>query len=194
MVVRAIFFDFYSVWTPDKFAEYIVMAEQRDPNAAQELKQIVQQYYLGIVDITRVTDAFKFKLNDATLSPDLFILKPNDISPALIEFMRNLHGHFLKLGMLANIGKQEYDILTGLNAQYQLFEVIVGSLNAGSTVYTQEVFVKALQDIGEPPASCFVVTGDTAYQRFAESCGIPVMPFQGFPHLKQSLDHIIETS
>lgn len=175
------------------FGKYIVVAEQHDPGGAQALRQTVQQYFLGIVDIQYVIDTFKFKFHDTVLPPDLFILKPADISPVLIDFMRNLHGHFLKLGVMANIGKQEYEILTGLNAQFQLFEVIVGSLNVGSLIYTQDVFVKALQDIGEPPSSCLVVTGNEEYQRVAENCGIQVLRFQGFPDLVQSLDRIIET-
>ncbi len=193
-MIRAIFFDFYSVWTPDQFAGYIEAARQQNPDVAAALDEAVQKYYLGLVDINYVGDSFRFKLSGTyELPANLFVLKQTDISPALIDFMRYLHGHFLKLGILANIGSQEYSLLTGINAQYQLFEVIVGSLNSGSPIFTQEVFVKALQDIGEPPGSCLVVTGNEEYQRFAESCGIQVLRFDGFAKLKDSIDRIIQT-
>jgi FMN phosphatase YigB (HAD superfamily) len=193
-MIRAIFFDFYSVWTPDKFAEYIQVAAQRDPGVAAQLTQAVEQYYLGFVEIGYVADMFGFKLNDLALPPGLFELKPADISPALIDFMRNLHGHFLKLGVLGNFGKQEQALLSEFNAQNQLFEVIMGSVTVGISIYSKDVFVKALQAIGEPPASCLVVSGNDDYLRFAGSCGIQVLRFEGFAKLEQSLNQVIGNS
>ncbi len=191
-MIRAVIFDFYSVWTPDKLTEYTLLAEKQNPMIAQKLQQIVQQYYLGITEIDYVSDSFRYNLNTTALPPDLFKLNNTDIAPALIDFMRYLHSHFLKLGVLANIGKQEYAILSDLNAKYQLFEVIVGSLNAGALVYSREVIAKALNDIGEPPGSCLVVTGSIDYLHAAEACGIQVLRFEGFPKLKTALDQVIE--
>ena len=107
--------------------------------------------------------------------------------------MRNLHGHFVKLGVLANLGQQEFKLLTDLNAHTQLFEVITGPLplQMQAPLLSQDVFAAALQAIGEPPRSCLVVTGNPAYLSFAESLGITALPFEGFPKLQQTLEQLL---
>jgi FMN phosphatase YigB (HAD superfamily) len=195
-MIRAILFDFYGVWTPDRFGEHLAAAQQQNPAVALEIQQAIEKYYEGLVDIAwlaeYISSSFRFKLNNPAVDPRIFTLKPTDVAPALVDFMRNLHGHFLKLGVLANIGKQEYELLNTFNGTYQLLEVVLGSLNIGGSVLSNEAFAKVLQDIGEPPQSCLVVTGNDDYQRFAESHGLTVLRFEGFPRLRETLAQLIE--
>ena len=194
-MVRAVFFDFYSVWAPDRFAEYLALAREKDPQAAQELADVVQNYFFGSVDVEYVADSFRFKLGRSDIDASLFTLGEEDISPKVVEFMQSLHGHFLKVGILASLGRQEYEILNNFNTRHQLFETIAGPLPFGLPLplLSQEVFAKALQAIGEPPRSCLVVSGHDDYRQFAEKLGIASLPFEGFPKLRQQLDQIVSS-
>ncbi len=191
-MIRAILFDFYGVWTPDVFNDYIAKADQQDPDLAVQLREVVNRYYVGFVDIEHVADRFKFLLEQPDLPLAIFKINQADISPNVIDFMRYLHGHFLKIGILANVGKQEQNLLSSFNEMHQLFESVTTSLDIGGSVLSQEGFVQALQAIGEPPASCLVVTRNIEYQKFAEGYGISVLHFQDFPLLRKSLENLIE--
>ena len=190
LMIRAIFFDFYSVWLPNPFTEYLELARQRDPTVASELESLVGRYFQGEVEPEAIAQYLRVKFNRPDITDDQFLLRESDIAPAVTEFMRNLHGHFVKLGILANLGAQEYKLLTDFNTHNQLFEVVAGPLALGmkTPLLTQELFAKAVQLIGEPPRSCVIVTGDLTYQRFAESLGIATLAFEGLPKLQQTLE------
>src|ERR1700689_5262046 len=110
-MIRAIFFDFYGVWTPDVFSQYLAEAQQQGPKVAGELEYIANQYFHGQVDVNYVADAFRFKLSRPDIDSSQFTLNETAIFPTIVDFMRNLHGHFLKIGILANLGTQEYELL-----------------------------------------------------------------------------------
>jgi FMN phosphatase YigB (HAD superfamily) len=190
-MVRAIFFDFYSVWAPDRLESYLEIARQQDPTVAAELQAVVDRYYFGELDIDYVADTIKFKLNRLDIGPDEFRLKETDISPRVIDFMRGLHAHFVKLGVLANLGKQEYELLNNFNNHNQLFEVVTGPIALQSPLLSQETFAKALQAIGEPPKSTLLVTGHEAYRQFAGRLGIATLQFKSFPELQRELDPLL---
>jgi FMN phosphatase YigB (HAD superfamily) len=192
-MIRAIFFDFYGVWTPDTFSEYLMAAQQMGPKAAGELEFIVNQYFHGQVDVNYVADAFRFKLSRPEIDSAQFTLREADIFPTIVDFMRNLHGHFVKLGILANLGVQEYELLSSFNNHNQVFEVIAGplSLQLPEPLLSNEVFAAALQAIGEPPRSCLVVTANPDYLSFAQSLGIATLAYKGFPKLRQALDQLL---
>ena len=189
-MIRAIFFDFYSVWLPNPFTEYLEQARQRDSVVAAELEATIGQYFEGKLDISQVTDTLRAKLGRPDITAEQFLLRESDISPEVTNLMRELHGHFVKLGVLANLGTQEQELLTNFNNHNQLFEVIASPLALGLQLplLNQQVFAAAMQQIGEPPRSCLAITGDLNYQRFAESIGMMTLPFQGLPQLKQTLE------
>jgi FMN phosphatase YigB (HAD superfamily) len=192
-MIRAVLFDFYSVWLPDIFTEYLASAQQQDPALYAELNAAVEKYYQGEVDIVYVTDVFRYKLSDSTIDAQLFRFREQDISPEAITFMRNLHSHFIKLGILANLGKSEFGLLEELNKHNQLFELIAcpASLQIRQPLLTREVFVAALNLIGEPPANCLIVTGNLDYSNFANSLGINTVKFDGFPELTEYMNYLL---
>jgi FMN phosphatase YigB (HAD superfamily) len=194
-MIRAVFFDFYGVWLPDIFSNYLAEAQQNGPQAVAELEQAVDQYFHGLTDIQEVAGKFRFKMSRLDIEASQFLLDERSISPAIVDFMRELHGHFVKLGVLANLGSQELQILNSFNQRNQVFEVISGPLaqHSDKPLLSNEVFAQALQAIGEPPRSCLAVTGNQAYQSFAENLGMTVLPFQGFPKLRQDLDQILSS-
>lgn len=194
-MVRAIFFDFYSVWLPDIFTELLTDAQKYGPEVTADLQNTVNKYFWGQVDAVFVADSFRFKLNRPDIEENTFILKESDISPAVTSLMRNLHGHFVKLGVLANLGPQEFNLLTEYNTHNQLFEVIAGPfpMQLQLPLLNQEVFAKALQTIGEPPSSALVVSGNPYYLQFANSIGIATLQFQGFPVLENTLLQMVTT-
>jgi hypothetical protein len=192
-MIRAIFFDFYSVWVPDVFEACLAEAQQQRPDEVPKLQDIVGQYFQGRLSPDDVATGFRLALNRPDIVAAQFELAESDISPVVAEFMRELHGHFVKLGVLANLGTQEYQLLTSFNQHNPLFEVITGPLPMGLNVplLSQEVFSQALQAIGEPPHSCLVVSGHDDYRQFAESLGIASLPFEGLPSLRQTLEQMV---
>lgn len=194
-MIRAVLFDFYGVWLPDIFNNYLGEAQQSGPQAVSELEQVVSQYFHGLTDIQEVAGKFRFKMSRLDIEASQFLLDERSISPAIVDFMRELHGHFVKLGVLANLGNQELKILNSFNERNQVFEVIAAPLafHSDKPLLSNEVFAQALQAIGEPPNNCLVVTGNANYQAFASSLGMTVLPFQGFPKLRQELDQLLSS-
>lgn len=192
-MIRAVFFDFYSVWTPDKLSYYLATAQQSSPEVYKQASDIVEEYYHGKIDINYLADSFRIKLGHPDISVDQFKLSEASVSQDIVNFMRGLHGHFLKVGILANLGNQEAQYLNHFNEQNQAFEVIASPLTFQSDkpLLSKEVFAQALQTIGEPPDSCLWVSGNLAYLQFASNLGIGVVQYEGFPQLKVYLDKII---
>lgn len=192
-MIRAIFFDFYGVWTPDVFAEHLAEAQQFGPAVVNELTGVVERYFLGQATPEQVADAFRFKLSRPDIDTAQFTLRETDIYPAIVDFMRGLHGHFVKLGILAELGPQEFRLLNDFNQQNQVFEAIASplSLQLPMPLLSNEVFDAALRTIGEPTRSCMVVTANPAYLQFAQNLGIGSLVYQGFPKLQQDLQQIL---
>lgn len=189
-MIRAVLFDFYSVWLPDVFKNYLAEAQPRGPMVVSELEHVVHQYFRGQVGVEDVAGKFRYTLSRPDIDSSEFIVNERRISPAVADFMRELHGHFLKLGVLANLGQQEIMVLNDFNRRTQVFEVVASplSLQINAPLLSNDVFAKALQTIGEPPQSCLVITGSPDYETFALGLGMSVIKFAGFPALRQELN------
>lgn len=194
-MVRAVFFDFYSVWTPDKFGYYLALAQQTSPELGKQMYDMLERYYHGQVDIEYVSDTFRVRLGHPDLGLSQFKLDESNIAPDIVNFMRDLHGHFLKIGILANLGNQEYQLLSQFNERNQVFEVIASplSLQSSSSLLSKEVFSLALQAIGEPPQSCLLVSGNPYYLAFAASLDLATLQFEGLPQLEQAISTILSS-
>jgi FMN phosphatase YigB (HAD superfamily) len=192
-MVRAIFFDFYSVWTPDRFEEYLHDAQRLGAQDSAALTDLVEKYYLGEVKLDFLADVFGRKLGRTDIDKTSLTLHGSDISPSVVSLMRGLHGHFLKLGVLANLGVMELDLLMQFNASQSLFEVILSPLSLGirAPLLSKQIFSKALQAIGETPATCLVVSGHDDYLAYASKYGMQTIKFVGLDQLTQSLVDLI---
>jgi FMN phosphatase YigB (HAD superfamily) len=192
---RAILFDFYGVWGPDNFQLYIDRAEQMAPETAHSIRETVQNYFLGLSDIQEVVDGirYKFRMSGIELTAEDLLMNTSNVSPEIIQFIQYLHGHFIKVGVLANLGRQEYAILADLQQQYDLFDTVTGPDKLGLPLLSPEVFAKALQDLGEPPEDCMVISGSDAYIQFAQSLGLQTLRFEGFPKLVEAIKQQLET-
>lgn len=194
-MIRAVFFDFYTVWTPDRFSYYLAAAQMVGPEVYKEAYDTVNKYFHGETDINGVADFFRVRLGHPDITAELFKLSQESIAPAIIDLMRNLHAHFLKVGVLGNLGRQEVLLLNNFNEQNQLFEMIASplSLQTKAPLLSREVFVKALNGIGEPPAQTLLVSGNPLILDFAKSLDINTLQFEGLPKLQTSLDQIATT-
>jgi FMN phosphatase YigB (HAD superfamily) len=192
-MIRAVFFDFYSVWTPDKISYYLAIGQQNGPETYKQLCDVVEAYYHGKIDINFLADSFRVKLGHEDISSKIFLLQEKDISPQVINFMRGLHGHFLKLGILANLGIQEYKLLSDFNEHNQIFETIASplSLQLNLPLMSREVFGKSLQAIGEPLDNSVLVSGNLALLEFASNLGMGVIQFEGFDKLQKTIDQLV---
>src|SRR5206468_7546924 len=192
-MIRAVFFDFYSVWAPDKLAYYLAYAQLYNPDAYKELYDLVEKYYRGETDINNLADTFRYRLGHTDITASVFQMNENNISPQIIEFVRSLHGHFLKVGILANLGRQEFELLNGFNERNQLFETIASpmSLNIKSPLLNRDVFVAALNGIGEPPESTLIISGNPYYLAFAANLGVNTLMYDGLVNLQTSLPPLL---
>lgn len=195
MVIRAIFFDFYSVWTPDKFAYYEALAEQTGPEAAKGVTDLMEKYYHGQADVGYVVSSLKNILMRTDIDESEFVLNESAISSEITNFMRELHAHFIKLGILGNLGTQEFQLLNNFNDRNQMFEIIASplSLQFSEPLLSNQVFVSAMQAIGEPPNSCLLVSGNFPIIEFAASMGMATLQFEGLPKLERALQQVINS-
>jgi hypothetical protein len=117
-------------------------------------------------------------------------LNESSISPTIVDFIRNLHGHFVKIGILANLGNQEYELLKTFNEHNQLFEAIASplSLQLEDPLFSQAVFSKAIDGIGESNDSCLLVSGNPYFLDFAKTQGMSTLQFEGLTKLQQDLN------
>ncbi len=192
-MIRAIYFDFYSVWAPDRFEEYLNYAQALGEQEHALLADLVQKYYLGEVELNYLVEVFKNKLGRADIDMASLTLTVSDISPKIVILMQDLHGHFLKLGILANLGKMELGLLQQFNASQPLFEVILSPYAMGlkKPLINKQVFNKAIHAIGEQPSQCLVVSGHEDYLKFASRNGMQTIKYVGFEQLLQSLQDLL---
>lgn len=190
-MVRAIFFDFYGVWTPDPFIPAFRQALQQYPDSLPQIHEILQKYYLGHGDAEFIASSLRFKFNMPDADAKQFTLPNAEVAPALIEFFHALHAHFLKVGVLGNIGQQELEFLQKFNDKNQLLETITGPVTTGAPLLSEETLVTGLQEIGEPPENCLVVTNDPEYQQTAQEWGMMVLPFTGLGNLWQEIQRLL---
>ncbi len=191
-MLRGIFFDFYGVWAPDRFAESIAIAERANPALANEFREIVDKYFLGLIDLEFLTTNFRMKLGNPNIDVASFAPREADLLEGAVKFIQYLHTHFVKVGILANLGRLEYDLLRKLDSKFKLFESITGSCSLSTPLLNREVFVKAFQTIGEPKDACLIVTANEPYLKFAASLGIKTLKYEGFPKLSTSVEQLLQ--
>ena len=192
-MIRAVLFDFYGVWTPDIFSEYLAEAKTHGWDVEEELRKAIHEYFRGQIGPVDIAEAFRYNLRRPDISNEQFILSEDAVYPAIIALMRGLHSHFLKVGVLANLGTQEYQLLSNFNTRNQVFEVIGGpyAFQMDMPLLSREVFARALQAIGEPPASTLVVSGNQDYLNYAHSFGITTLPYEGYTKLLPTLERVL---
>jgi FMN phosphatase YigB (HAD superfamily) len=195
-MIRAIFFDFYSVWTPDKFSFYLANAEINGPEVYKSLYDSLQQYYHGQLSLEQIAETLRVRLGHQDITAETLRLSEDTIAPAIVDFIRSLHGHFLKIGILGNLGNQEYDLLKKYNERNQLFEAIASplSLQLEEPLFSQVVFSKAIDGIGESSDSCLLVSGNPYYLDFAKTQGMLTLQFEGLAKLQQDIDLMLTQS
>jgi len=192
-MVKAIFFDFYSVWVPDKLQAVLDEAKARGASEADAMTQLTQQYYHGEVNLTTMAFNLKFKHGSTNFDEASLNLHESDISPDLVNLARALHGHFVKLGILGNLGFMELGLLYEFNSAQSLFEAIVSplSLSLKRPLLSKEVFTKATQTVGETPDSCVAISGHDDYIAFASSFGMQTIKFTSLTQLADDLVRIL---
>jgi FMN phosphatase YigB (HAD superfamily) len=192
-MIRAIFFDFYSVWTPDKLSYYLYYSQLMSPTIHKEIHDAIANYYQGNLSLDDMTGTIRYKLGANDISADSFKLSANSISPEIAKFMQGLHGHFIKVGVLANLGPQEYEVLKQFNDTNLIIEAIISpySLNLKKPLLDQEVFTKAFEAVGETADSCLIISGNPYYLAYAELIGAQTLFFEGLEQLESSLDQLL---
>jgi FMN phosphatase YigB (HAD superfamily) len=192
-MIRAIFFDFYSVWTPDRFSYYLANAQLISPEAHKEMYDQIELYYHGTLSVEQIAQVIASKLGHPDVSVSQFSLSEGSISPDIVNFIRDLHAHFLKIGILANLGGQEYNLLKEFNEHNQMFEAIACPLtiNPKLPLLSREVFSKAIEGIGEEVGDCLYISGNPYNLQFANLYGLSTLQFEGLSQLKAALNQVL---
>jgi hypothetical protein len=153
----------------------------------------LEQYYRGKINLDQLTEVFRYRLGHPDITSEALKLSESSISPRIIEFMRGLHGHFLKIGIMGNLGTQEYQLLSAFNNNNKLFEIVASpmSLRLDSPLMSRAVFDATLKTIGEPADSCLLVSGNPYYLAFASSMGLYTLQFEGLGKLEESLNRML---
>ncbi|HET8991983.1 MAG TPA: hypothetical protein VFN31_03050 [Candidatus Saccharimonadales bacterium] len=191
-MIRAVFFDFYSVWTPDKIAYYVARAELQGPALYKELYDASEQYYQGNMSLDDFTGTLRYKLGATDIEQNTFKVGSSSISPEITKFMQGLHGHFVKVGILGNLGPLEYEVLKDFNDKNMIIEVIASpySLGLKMPLLSKEIFDKTLEAIGETADSCLYVSGNPYNLSFARVLGLATKQFVGLEELITELDSL----
>ncbi|HET9098619.1 MAG TPA: hypothetical protein VFN51_03295 [Candidatus Saccharimonadales bacterium] len=192
-MIRAVFFDFYSVWAPDRFSYYLANAQLIGPEAYKDMYEQIEHYYSGVLSVEQIAQVVSTKLGHPELNVKQFILSESSISPEIVSFIRELHAHFLKIGILANLGTQEYNLLKQFNEHNQMFEAIACpmTINPHLPLLHKEVFAKAIDGVSEAVGDCLYISGNPYYLQFADALGMPTIFFEGLPKLRSSLAHLL---
>jgi hypothetical protein len=188
-MIKAIFFDFHTVWKPDRLAYYLAMAEQYGPEVYETLYEIVERYYHGAVQLDYVCDAIRIRLGQPNITADEFRTTEADIAPAIIKLVQNLRGQFIKVGILANLGADEFDLLAKYTLANNVFDTVVCpiSLATPEPLLSKGVFESALKAIAEVPEQTMIISGNPYMIQFAASFNIYTMHFEGLNKLETSL-------
>lgn len=174
-MIRAVLFDFYGIWVEEKFNSYLALAQQQNPEFAKEFGEIIHRYFLGLVTEEAVVNSLKFGLDMRDIDEGEFTISEDKIPSELIDLIRELHSHFLKVGIMANLGTQELDLIKSLDSQYKLFELIAAPITYGTPLLSKEFFVKSLNALGEPPRSCLLISAYPGYLDFASNFQIQTL-------------------
>jgi FMN phosphatase YigB (HAD superfamily) len=188
-MIKAIFFDFHTVWKPDRLAYYLAMAEQYGPEVYESLYEIVEKYYHGAVQLEYVCDAIRIRLGQADVTVDQFKTTEADIAPSIVKLIQNLRAQYIKVGILANLGADEFDLLAKYTLANNVFDTVVCpiSLSTPETLLSKEVFEGALRAIGEPPEQTMIISGNPYMVQFAASFNIYTMHFEGLNKLENNI-------
>jgi FMN phosphatase YigB (HAD superfamily) len=192
-MIRAIFFDFYSVWTPDKIGYYLAYAELISPSVYKELFDASEKYYQGDLSLDDLTGTFRYKLGATDIDQTSFKLNAKAISPEIANFMKSLHGHFVKVGVLANLGPQEYEVLKQFNDANEIIEAVISpySLDLKLPLLDMEVFSRATSAIGEDAASSLYISGNPYHLAFAKAMSMQTLQYEGLKQLESTMDQLL---
>jgi FMN phosphatase YigB (HAD superfamily) len=192
-MIRAVFFDFYSVWTPDKIGYYLAYAQIMSPTIYKELCDATEKYYQGDMSIDNLTNMFRVKLGANDIGSETFKISAASISPAIADFMRSLHGHSVKVGVFGNLGHQEYEALKTFNEASQAMEIVASpySLSLKKPLLDEEVFNKTFATIKEPAEYCLIISGNPYYLAFARALGVQTLQFDGLKTLENTLNQLL---
>jgi FMN phosphatase YigB (HAD superfamily) len=192
-MVKAILFDFYGVWARDKIQAVLDESEALGAPETATMAELVKRYYHGELNFAELIYFLSIELRITNLDEATLSVSESDIPPALISLARNLHSHFVKIGILANLGLTELTLLERFNSRQSLFEAVLSplSLSVKHPLLSNEVFTKAVRSIDEVPGSCLVVSGHDDYLSFASNFGMHAIRFTGIAQLAETLEDLL---
>lgn len=193
-MIRAVIFDFYSVIVPDVFEAFEKKVLEEDEDASSKIKKQVDNYYMGLSTFEYLIGALEYISGNEEELTKYFRLTDSDIPPIFIEIVKALHLHFMKVGILGNMGEQEIDLLTKFNEQYQEFDLISGPATYGEPLLSEAFFKAALRDLGEPPQTCLLISGHQEYLNFAKQINMQTYGFVSFDDISRHLKEVVKTS
>ena len=190
-MIRAVVFDYYSVFRPDSYETFIEKAKELSAQERQLIQDEINNYYLGVSDIFKLIDAIQIIFKTRSIPVTQLMIDHLSIPESFVKLTKELHEHFYKVSIAGNIGSQEVEYLNRFNNQTKQFDIIAGPLNYGQPLLTEGFFESFLNELGEPPQNCLVISGHENYIDFCNKIGIRTYSYKNFDQLSSDVFQIL---
>ncbi len=193
-MIRAVILDYFSVISPDIYEIFENEMSKQSTEVGAQIKDSLNQYYSGIINFDSFVLNLEGIFRTKTIATFFLKLYDSNIPPHVLYFAKNMHAHFLKVAIVGNIGEKEIDLLTKFDEYTKEVDLIAGPLTYGFPLMSEEFFKQALNDIGEPPEKCLLISKHLDYLSFGKKIGLKTYQFDNFNNLTKYIQKEIEAN
>lgn len=187
-MIRAAVFDCFGVLTTDTWRAFVDdLPEGVDADAARSLNQAFGAGFISREEFFAEIRALTGQL--PPLTEDIGEMTKNT---ALLEYVRELRGRGLKIGLLSNIASN-WIRDTFLTAEEQaLFDEMVLSFEVGMVKPDPRIFRLVCEKLRVAPAEAIMVDDIDRYCAVAEAEGMKVVVYDSLKQTKQEIEKLLE--
>ena len=193
-MIRAVIFDYYSVFRPDYYESFVEKAKDLSVEESKMIQTEINNYYLGLSDIFKLIDAIQITFKTRSIPITQLIIDHLSIPESFIKLTKKLHEHFYKVCIAGNLGSQEIQYLNRFNEQTKQFDIIAGPLNYGESLLSEAFFESFLNELGEPPHNCLLISGHSEFIKFCKNIEMETYNYDNFNKLNKDILKILEIS
>lgn len=188
-MIKGIVFDCFGVLIADGLKAHIDAVAQVDPQAAQDLHDLLKQIDRGMTSFEESSEQISQLMS---IKEGEFLEKLNETlvrNDELLSFIRTLRPRY-KVALLSNVrGRDRLDELFA--PEYSLddfFDVVVASGDVGIIKPEREIYELTAEKIGIAPEDCVMIDDRPDYCEGAETVGMRSILFQ---NTKQGTEELL---
>ena len=171
-MLRAVIFDFFSVFREDIYQEFLDSAAGISDDVKSQVETALNNYYQGITSMKSLRSDLEIIYRTHDIPTEELLIEKLNIPDEFVNITKKLHMHFLKVILAGNFGEQEKKLLETFNNETKQFDSIITPANYGELLTSNKFFEGMLNEIGEPPQNCILISGHEDYINFASSIGM----------------------